>query len=120
MGEKVKNEIARTRAKDVAAFNLKTCLEASDSELQKARRATSAKAYIFKNRPLTPARFQKQQEYSSALGGQVESKASLLRKQNEFIEISERQEQEELQNEIDSMKEESKSRDRKKQAKLQK
>jgi hypothetical protein len=103
--ERRSDEVARTRAKDVAGFNLKTCLEASEQDLASARRPNSPKAYIFKNRPLTPARFKKQHEYSDALAGQVDSKATRLRNHTESVEKSERLEQQQLQNEIDNMKE---------------
>lgn len=112
MRERRQDEAARTRAKDVAAFNLKTCLEASEDDIQKARQSTSAKAYIFKNRPLTPARFQKQQEYSGALAGQVDAKANRLRIHTETVDKNERLEQQQLQNEIDNMKEDSRARNK--------
>jgi len=110
--ERRQDEVARTRAKDVAAFNLKTCLEASEEELQKARGPTSAKAYIFKNRPLTPARFQKQREYSGALAGQVDAKANRLRNYTETVDKSERLEQQQLQNEIDNMKDDARAKNK--------
>jgi len=113
--ERLQNEQNRTRAKDVAAFNLKTCLEASEDDLLKARRASSAKAYIFKNRPLTPARFQKQHEYSNALAGQVDAKANKLRSASEHLDRSERLEQQELKNEIEMMKNEARARNKKNQ-----
>jgi len=113
MRERRQDEAARARAKDVAAFNLKTCLEASEDDIQKARNnSTSAKAYIFKNRPLTPARFQKQQEYSGALAGQVDAKASRLRSHIETVDKNERLEQQQLQNEIDNMKEDARARNK--------
>lgn len=113
--ERLQNELARTRAKDVAAFNLKTCLEASEDDLLKARRASSAKAYIFKKRPLTPARFQKQHEYSNALAGQVDAKASKLLSASEQLDKSERLEQQELKSEIEMMKNEARARNKKNQ-----
>jgi len=110
--ERRSDEVARTRAKDVAGFNLKTCLEASEDDLANARRPNSPKAYIFKNRPLTPARFKKQHEYSDALAGQVDSKATRLRNHTESVDKSERLEQQQLQNEIDNMKEDARERNK--------
>jgi len=102
--ERRDNEAARMRAKDVAGFNLKTCLEASQDDIRQSRKATSARAYIFKNRPLTPARFQKQHNYSDALAEQVDAKALKHRNYRSHTDKMEREEQCQLAAEIELMR----------------
>jgi len=108
--EKNQHEHAKHRAKNVAAFNLKTCLEASEEELnQKRRRSGSARAYIFKNRPLTPARFQKQEEYSNELAEQVNRKSNKKSNRRHDRDENERCEQYHLAEEIEEMMKETKA-----------
>jgi lysozyme family protein len=68
----------RELAKKVAAFNLETQEDhQSDRNQSKNQRlGEQAKAYIFQRRPLTPARFEKQTNYSSALAEQVTKKSN--------------------------------------------
>lgn len=102
--EKKEDDAARSRAKDVAGFNLNTYLDASSDELLQRRKASSPRAYIFKNRPLTPARFQKQHNYSNALAGQVDAKAYKHSTNRAETDHMERREQKELATEIELMR----------------
>jgi len=100
--ERLELDLARARAKDVADANLLTALKSSESELAKLRRDSkySARAYIFKDRPLTPARFQKQQQYSNALAEQVDIKHQKKIAHLNNKDKNEREEQINLSNEI--------------------
>merc|ERR1712066_433512 len=95
--ERRDKEVKIDRAREVAAFNLNTSLN------EKARTEITdkaAKAYIFKNRPLTPARFQKQLSYSYALGEQVEKKNWKKLMTQQEIDRADREEQIHLSKEI--------------------
>lgn len=71
----------------VAAFNLGVS-EAVKSKLS-TRPTEFCRSYLFQNRPLTPPRYIKQDEYCKDLGSQVISKhnkLSKLKKEQEFLE----------------------------------
>lgn len=98
-------EEARIRAKKVAAFNVETSVTNIQTleEMRDEKLGEQAKACIFQRRPLTPARFEKQENYSTALGGQVEKK--MVKKLTETQEIAknEKAEQTAIATEIQQM-----------------
>ncbi|XP_073258011.1 coiled-coil domain-containing protein 81-like isoform X1 [Porites lutea] len=85
--EQAKNSENRRYNQKVAAFNLGVS-EAIKGKLG-ARSSEFCRSYLFQNRPLTPPRYIKQDEYSKDLGGQVMSKynkLAKLKKEQEFLE----------------------------------
>lgn len=85
--EQAKNFENRRYNQKVAAFNLGVS-EAIKGKLA-ARSSEFCRSYLFQNRPLTPPRYIKQDEYSKDLGGQVMSKynkLAKLKKEQEFLE----------------------------------
>jgi len=68
----------RELVKKVVAFNLEIQEEhqMDRNQSRNQRLGEQAKAYIFQRRPLTPARFEKQTQYSSALAEQVTKKSN--------------------------------------------
>ncbi|KAJ7363411.1 Coiled-coil domain-containing protein 81 [Desmophyllum pertusum] len=85
--EQSKNFDNRRYNQKVAAFNLGVS-EAVKEKLS-TRPTEFCRSYLFQNRPLTPPRYIKQDEYSKDLGGQVLSKydkLSKLKKEQEFLE----------------------------------
>lgn len=71
----------------VAAFNLGVS-EAIKEKLR-TRPTEFSRSYLFQNRPLTPPRYIKQDEYGRELGGQVltkQEKLSKLKREQEFLE----------------------------------
>lgn len=85
--EQAKNFENRRYNQKVAAFNLGVS-EAIKDKLA-ARSSEFCRSYLFQNRPLTPPRYIKQDEYSKDLGGQVMSKynkLAKLKKEQEFLE----------------------------------
>ena len=103
--EQLDAEEARIRAKRVAGFNLETSIQ-NIQELEEKREVKlgeQAKACIFQRRPLTPARFEKQENYSQALAGQVKKKLVKSLKQTEENAKNEKAEQVAIANEIQQM-----------------
>jgi len=85
--EQSKNFNNRCYNQKVAAFNLGVS-EAVKEKLG-TRPTEFCRSYLFQNRPLTPPRYLKQDEYSKELGSQVltkHDKLSKLRKEQEFLE----------------------------------
>lgn len=85
--EQNKNLNNRCYNQKVAAFNLGVS-EAVKEKLG-TRPTEFCRSYLFQNRPLTPPRYLKQDEYSKELGGQVltkHEKLSKLKKEQEFLE----------------------------------
>jgi len=85
--EQTKNLENRHYNQKVAAFNLGVS-EAVKGKLS-TRPTEFCRSYLFQNRPLTPPRYIKQDEYSKDLGDQVVSKynkLSQLKKEQEFLE----------------------------------
>ncbi|XP_078355169.1 coiled-coil domain-containing protein 81-like [Oculina patagonica] len=85
--EQTKNFNNRCYNQKVAAFNLGVS-EAVKDKLS-TRPTEFCRSYLFQNRPLTPPRYIKQDEYSKDLGGQVltkHDKLSKLKKEQEFLE----------------------------------
>lgn len=85
--EQGKNLENRHYNQKVAAFNLGVS-EAIKEKLS-TRPTEFSRSYLFQNRPLTPPRYIKQDEYGRELGGQVltkQEKLSKLKKEQEFLE----------------------------------
>lgn len=85
--EQTKNFENRHYNQKVAAFNLGVS-EAVKGKLG-TRPTEFCRSYLFQNRPLTPPRYIKQDEYSKELGSQVVSKynkLAKLKKEQEFLE----------------------------------
>nr|CAB3228716.1 coiled-coil domain-containing protein 81 [Phallusia mammillata] len=87
----------------VAAFNLGVaeCLR----DVKGKRSTDFVKSYVFQNRPLTPLRFYKQEEYSKALEGQVKLRKSRDRSEKHDREFQERLEQVQLAEDLASQRE---------------
>lgn len=85
--EQGKNLENRHYNQKVSAFNLGVS-EAIKEKLS-TRPTEFSRSYLFQNRPLTPPRYIKQDEYGRELGGQVltkQEKLSKLKKEQEFLE----------------------------------
>lgn len=85
--EQAKNFDDRSYNQKVAAFNLGVS-EAIKTKLS-TRPTEFCRSYLFQNRPLTPPRYLKQDEYCKDLGSQVVSKyskLSKLKKEQAFLE----------------------------------
>lgn len=82
--EQASQNVTRHSNQKIAAFNLGVAECLRDS---RAKRSTDfVKSYVFQNRPLTPLRFYKQEEYSKALEEQVK-----LRKTRENQDLHDRE-----------------------------
>lgn len=92
--EQGKNLENRHYNQKVAAFNLGVS-EAIKEKLS-TRPTEFSRSYLFQNRPLTPPRYIKQDEYGRELGGQVLTKQEKLRKLKKEQEFLERLEQVQL------------------------
>ncbi|XP_076818504.1 coiled-coil domain-containing protein 81-like isoform X2 [Clavelina lepadiformis] len=87
----------------VAAFNLGVaeCLRDSKSK----RSSEFVRSYVFQNRPLTPLRFYKQEEYSKALESQVKLRTSRETREKHDREFQERLEQVQLAEDLAAQRE---------------
>ncbi|XP_078493295.1 coiled-coil domain-containing protein 81 isoform X4 [Ciona intestinalis] len=87
----------------VAAFNLGVAECLRDT---KGKRSTDfVKSYVFQNRPLTPLRFYKQEEYSKALESQVKMKYGRENREKHDREFQERLEQVQLAEDLAAQRE---------------
>ncbi|CAK8672652.1 unnamed protein product [Clavelina lepadiformis] len=96
------NSIRQSNQK-VAAFNLGVAECLRDS---KSKRSTEfVRSYVFQNRPLTPLRFYKQEEYSKALESQVKLRTSRETREKHDREFQERLEQVQLAEDLAAQRE---------------
>ncbi|XP_072018887.1 coiled-coil domain-containing protein 81-like [Amphiura filiformis] len=101
--EQAQNFSNRHHNQKIAAFNLGVS-EAIKGK-KKERSTDFHRSYVFQNRPLTPPRHIKQEEYSDQLGDQVEAKTTDKVKRTRDNEFLERLEQVQLAEELAAQRE---------------
>lgn len=101
--EQASNTLARHSNQKIAAFNLGVaeCLR----DVKSKRSSDFVKSYLFQNRPLTPLRFYKQDEYSKALEEQVTLKKTRSIQERHDREFIERLEQVQLAEDLAAQRE---------------
>lgn len=101
--EQASQNIARHSNQKIAAFNLGVAECLRDV---KAKRSTDfVKSYLFQNRPLTPLRYYKQEEYSNALEEQVKLRKTRSKQERHDREFLERLEQVQLAEDLSAQRE---------------
>lgn len=101
--EKANQNSMRHSNQKVAAYNLGVAQGVRGAK--QARNTEFIKSYVFQNRPLTPLRFYKQEEYNKALETQVKMKKSREEKEKLDREFQERLEHVQLAEDLAAQRE---------------